>query len=191
MKKSRLAILASGAGSNAEAIMRWAQNSDLAEIVCVLSNKKQARVLERAKKFAVPAEFVNKKLIETKKDYDRKLITRLEKYQPDWIVLAGYMLLLTTDFLDHYPHKVINIHPSLLPEFPGTDGYGEAFAARVSVSGCTIHYVDEGMDTGKIIAQKEFPLFAIDTLEDFKKRGLEVENQFYPEVLEKLLRGQV
>lgn len=191
MKKSRLAILASGSGSNAEAIMLWAQKSDLADVVCVISNKKQARVLERARDLNVAAEFVSKKLTDSKDDYDKKLLERLKKYQPDWIVLAGYMRLLTAEFLNHYPNKVINIHPSLLPLFPGTDGYGEAFQAKVHVSGCTIHYVDEGVDTGKIIAQKEFPLSPADTLEDFKKRGLAVENQFYPEVIEKLLRGQL
>lgn len=189
MKKIRLAILASGAGSNAEAIMRWAQASELAEVVCIGSNKKTAPVHERAKTFSVPSFSVIKKSGEEKISFDRRMILKLNAYQPDWIILAGYMKLLTPYFLDHYPNRVINIHPSLLPEFPGADGYGEAFLARVKMSGCTIHYVDGGMDTGKIIAQAKFPLFPEDSLEEFKKRGLAVENIFYPTVLEKLLKG--
>ena len=185
--KSKLAILASGSGSNAEAIMKWAQHSDLAEVVCVLSDRREARVLERAASFNVPALSVRKKKNESREDFDQKLIVRLADYNPDWIVLAGYMKLLTPKFLHVFSGKVVNIHPSLLPLFPGVDGYGEAFRADVLESGCTIHYVDEGMDTGEIIAQKSFPKIPGETFLEFKNRGLLIENAFYPEILEKLL----
>jgi len=188
MKKIKLAILASGSGSNAEAIMKWAIGSDLAEVVCVGSDKKKALVHERAKKFNVPSFAVIKKLGEEKSSFDRRLLAKLDVFQPDWIILAGYMKLLTPQFLEHFPQRVINIHPSLLPAFPGTDGYGDAFKANIEMSGCTVHYVDEGLDTGKIIEQTNIPRLSGDTLEDFKKRGLSIENEFYPRVIEKLLR---
>lgn len=189
--KIKLAILASGSGSNAEAIMKWAEDSTLAEVVCVGSDKRKAFVHERARKYNVPSFAVVKKLGEERTSFDKRLIARLENYRPDWIVLAGYMKLLTPNFLEHFPGRVINIHPSLLPAFPGKDGYGEAFQAGIEVSGCTIHYVDEGMDTGTIIAQTTFPRFSEDTLEEFKKRGLAVENEFYPQVLEKLIKDSL
>ncbi|QDK42180.1 phosphoribosylglycinamide formyltransferase [Bacteriovorax stolpii] len=188
MKK--IAILASGSGSNAEAIMKWAKASGLAEVVCVLSDKREARVLERAFNHNVPGLYVRKKKLESREEYDQKLIVRLADFNPDWIVLAGYMKLLTPKFLHVFREsgvRVINIHPSLLPLFPGLDGYGDAYRAGVKESGCTIHYVDEGMDTGEIIAQKTFPLIPGETLEEFKARGLLIENVFYPEILEKLL----
>lgn len=192
--KTKLAILASGSGSNAEAIMKWAKESDFADVVCVLSDKKKARVLERAEKFNVPALYVKKEKIDTKDSFDQKLIVRLADYNPDWIILAGYMKLLTPKFLHVFRQrgvKVINIHPSLLPLFPGLDGYGDAYKTQVSESGCTIHYVDEGMDTGEIIAQKTFPLIPGESLEEFKARGLAVENAFYPEIIEKLLTNKL
>lgn len=188
MKKARLAILASGSGSNAESIMKWAKAKDLAEVVCVISDKREARVHERATSFGVPSHFVKKKMMETREEYDQKIIMRLADYNPDWVVLAGYMKLLSPKFLCVFKDKVVNIHPSLLPLFPGTDGYGEAYRAKVLESGCTVHFVDEGMDTGKIIAQRKFPLNPGESLEEFKARGLAIENQFYPEVLEKLLK---
>lgn len=191
MTKIKIAILASGSGSNAEAIMNWAESSDLAEVVCVLSDKKNAYVLERAKKRQVKTLQVFKKSAESRSDYDLRLVTRLNDYGPDWIILAGFMKLLTPVFLNAFKNKIVNIHPSLLPLFPGTDGYGDAFKAGVNGSGCTVHYVDEGMDTGPIIAQKKFERIQSESFEEFKARGLKIENEFYPVVLEKLLKGLI
>ena len=191
MQKVKVAILASGSGSNAEAIMKWAQSSSVFEVVCVGSNKKEALVLKRAQSFKVEAFTVLKKKNDEKKDYDLRLVNKLREFSPDWIVLAGFMRLLSADFLKAFNYRVINIHPSLLPLFPGVDGYGDAFKANVSESGCTIHFVDEGMDTGKIIAQKKFSLIPGESFEDFKKRGLAIENSFYPEVLERLLQNKI
>ena len=189
MTKIKLAILASGSGSNAQAIMNWASHSEMAEVVCVLSDKKSAFVLERARLAGIPALFVRKMKNETRVEFDQKMIVRLADYNPDWIVLAGFMKLLTPEFLNVFKNKIVNIHPSLLPLFPGTDGYGDAFRAGVSESGCTVHFVDEGMDTGKIIDQKRFDLIPGESFEEFKARGLKIENEFYPIVLEKLLKG--
>lgn len=189
MAKIRIAILASGNGSNAEAIMKWAEASDIAEVVCVLSDKKKALVLERSKKFHVAAIVVTKKKLEDRTTFEQKMISHLQEFRPDWIVLAGFMRILGPHFLRTYDKKIINIHPSLLPLFPGVDGYGEAFRSELNESGCTVHYIDEGIDTGTIIAQKSFPLIPEESFEDFRARGLEIENKFYPEVLEKLLKG--
>ncbi len=189
MNKIRLAILASGSGSNAEAIMKWAAESSIVEVVCVLSDKRKAGVHERAKKLNVPSTYVIKKKNEDNTYHEQRIISHLQDHRPDWIILAGYMKLLGPHFLKTYPNKIINIHPSLLPLFPGLDGYGDAFKAQVRESGCTIHYVDEGIDTGAIIAQKSFPLIPGESFEEFKHRGLAVENKFYPEVLEKLFTG--
>lgn len=171
--------------------MSWAKQSNSAEVVCVLSNKKTAYVLERASLRNIPAFFVPKKKSESGLDYDEKLLVRLSFFSPDLIILAGYMKILTPHFLDSFKNRVINIHPSLLPNFPGIDGYGEAYRAQVKTSGCTIHYVDEGMDTGPIIAQKSFDLIPGESFEEFKDRGLKIENQFYPEVLEKIIQGLI
>lgn len=191
MNKIKLAILASGSGSNAEAIMKWAATSNVAEVVCVGSNKKDALVLSRALKFNISNFTVLKRKNETREKYDERMLRELNYYKPDWIILAGFMRLLSNKFLLEYNFKVINIHPSLLPDFPGMDGYGDAFRAKVSESGCTIHYVDEGLDSGAIIAQKKIPLIEGESLEDFKKRGLQEENKFYPEILEALFKGKI
>lgn len=192
MKKFRLAILASGSGSNAEAIMKWAESSELATVVCLASNVSTAPVIKRAGKYQVPViVHLKKNKLETRELFDQRLIEKLKHYKPDWIILAGYMRLLSREFLEHFNHQVINIHPSLLPAFPGTDGYGEAFSAGVEESGCTVHYVDEGMDTGSIIAQRSIPMIKNESLEEFKKRGLVIENSFYPEVIENLLKGKI
>lgn len=189
MAKIKIAILASGSGSNAQAIMNWASASDMAEVVCVLCDKKNALVLERAANSGVPTLLVRKKKSETREEFDQKMIARLADYNPDWVVLAGFMKLLTPTFLNKFKNRIVNIHPSLLPLFPGTDGYGDAFKASVTESGCTIHYVDEGMDTGKIIEQQKFKLIPGESFEEFKARGLKIENEFYPIVLEKLFKG--
>jgi len=185
-KKARLAIFASGSGSNAEAIIKWAKESPLAEVVCVISNKRGAKVHERARNHRIESLYLPKTSLVTKNEYETHLLEILKQRKVDWVCLAGYMLILSKHFLVHYPQRVINIHPSLLPLFPGKDGYGDAFRARVSKSGCTIHFVDEGIDTGAIIAQREIPLYSDDTFEQFKERGLAIENAFYPEVLEQL-----
>ena len=191
MRKIKLAILASGSGSNAEAIILWAVKSGLAEVVCIGCNKKAAMVISRAEMFNVPSFTVLKKKNETRESFDERMSEKLLGYKPDWIILAGYMRLLSASFLKQFKFQVINIHPSLLPMFPGIDGYGDAFKAGVLESGCTVHYVDAGLDTGEIIDQCKFPLIAGESFEDFKRRGLAIENKFYPEVLEKFFKGFV
>ncbi|MBY0413856.1 MAG: phosphoribosylglycinamide formyltransferase [Bdellovibrionales bacterium] len=187
MKK--IAIFASGSGSNAEAIINWAQTKRLVEVVCVFSDRRESYVLERASIKGVPAFFLKKKKLETAQSFDQRILKNLSLYNPDWIILAGYMKLLTPHFLEHFKNRVVNIHPSLLPLFPGKDGYGDAYKARVSESGCTVHYVDEGIDTGEVIEQKKIELIPGESFEAFKQRGQKVENEFYPQVLERLFEN--
>lgn len=184
LNKIRLGILASGNGSNADSIMSAFKDHPKIEVVCVLSNKKEAMVLEKAKVKKVNSFYVRKLKADSAEAYDQKLINILQEFEVDWVVCAGYMKLLTHFFLKTMNYKVLNIHPSLLPEFPGKNAYEDAFSAKVKRSGCTVHLVDEGIDSGRIISQKPIELKSEDTLESFKERGLAIENKFYPEVIE-------
>lgn len=185
-------ILASGSGSNAEAIIRSATTYRVSTVIC---DNPQALVLERVKKLNISAHVVEKNLDESKFEYNQRLVDSVKSYNPDWIVLAGFMKMLSKEFLQNFYDerikqcRIINIHPSLLPWFPGKDAYEQAFEANVSEYGCTIHFVDEGMDTGKIIYQQRLQREAQDTFEIFKARGLELENKIYPLVLEKLIEA--
>lgn len=188
MKKVRLAILASGSGSNAEAIMSWAKFRLDTEVVCLISDKKKAYALERSLKYNVKSLYVKKEKNLSMLDYDKKLIKELNEFKPDYILLAGYMRLLSGAFLDTYPKRVINIHPSLLPKYPGMSGYEEAFKSNDEEFGCTIHFVDEGMDTGEIIIQEKLKRIKDESFEEFKSRGLKLENSLYPKVIEELVK---
>ena len=190
ISKIRIAILASGTGTNAEAIIKYFQNSKNIEVTCLGSNRKMASALEKASRLNISTFYQSGKREESREDFDLRLIKKLEVFQPDWIILAGYMRILTSVFLKNFNYQVINIHPSLLPLFPGANAYEQAFNAQVTQSGCTVHLVDEGMDTGEIIAQKSFQLYPNETLNDFKARGLKVENEFYPIVLDEYLLKQ-
>jgi phosphoribosylglycinamide formyltransferase-1 len=191
----RFAIFASGNGSNAEALMNYAKQSDECQVVLVLTDQKEAGVIEKAKTFSVTTEVCSfEKGIsfqDAKQLQEEKVITLLDEYKVDYILLAGYMRILSSQFVDRYFGKLINIHPSMLPKFPGPDGYGDAFRAGVEESGITIHFVDSGVDTGPIIIQQKFPRLEKDSLDSFKKRGLEIEHQFYPKVMQWLAEGRV
>lgn len=187
-----IAILVSGRGSNMEAILEAIAEGKLnATVPVVLSNNPDAVALETARKHGVNAVAVPNRGL-TREQHEDAVIAELRKYDIDYVVLAGYMRVLTPKFLTEFRDKaagyfrVINIHPSLLPAFPGADAYGEAFAHGVLVSGITIHLVDEQVDHGPILAQESFQRFDGDTLESFKKRGLEVEHRLYPAVLQKI-----
>lgn len=184
------AILASGNGSNAENILRHARRyKDKLSIPFVICNKAGAGVIERAHKMQVPCEVIVRD--GAKEAYEQKIIATLRKNSVEWVLLAGYMAILSPAFIAAYRNKIINIHPSLLPQFPGKDGYGDAFRAKVPVSGVTLHYVDEGVDTGPVIAQKTFPREAGDTLETFRARGMALEHEIYREFIDNLAEGKL
>lgn len=190
---TKIVVLASGSGSNAEAIIRYAQAHNTFQVSSVISDRAEALVLQRAKNLGIETETVVKNKEETKASFEQRLVHIIRKYQPDWVVLAGFMKLLSKDFLRNFydekirQFKVVNIHPSLLPLFPGKEAYEQSFKSGMSEYGCTIHFVDEGMDTGKIIYQEHLKKIEGEDFETFKARGLAAENRIYPLILDKLL----
>lgn len=186
-----LAVLVSGRGSNMKAILEARAQGRLdASISVVLSNNPDAPALEIARQYGVPAVAVSHKGL-TREQHEKKVLEELGKYKIDFVVLAGYMRILTSQFLNAFRHpsgyfRVINIHPSILPAFPGASGYEDAFAYGVRISGVTVHLVDEQVDHGPILAQACFVREDDDTLESFRARGLELEHRLYPSVLQSI-----
>jgi len=191
MKKKNIAVLISGHGTNLQSIIDHVKVGKLkCNLAAVISNKEDAYGLRRAKKAKIPAYFIDHKDI-PREEHEKKIIEILKKYKIDLVVLAGYMRILTLYFIRQYKNRIINIHPALLPSFPGTDGYGDTFKYGCKVGGCTIHFVDEGVDTGPIILQKINPIKQNDTLESFKKRGLKLEHQAFPEAIKLFCEGKL
>jgi phosphoribosylglycinamide formyltransferase-1 len=188
----KLAVLASGRGSNLQAILDRIKDGRLKAKVCVvISDCQDARALERARKEGIPALFLDPKKYPSREDYDRALAEKTEEFQADLVVLAGFMRVLGQNFLDRFPRKVINIHPALLPSFPGMHGQKQAVDYGVKISGCTVHFVDQGVDTGPIIAQRAVPVKDDDTEESLSARILVEEHKLYPEVIQWIAEGRV
>ena len=181
------AILASGNGSNAENILQYAaQFPKKIKIPLVITDNKNAGVIMRARALGVPCAVVERE--GNRAAQEEKIIALLKSHSVDWIFLAGYMAILSPVFVDQWRGRIVNIHPSLLPQFPGRDGYGDAFRANVATSGVTLHFVDEGIDTGPVILQKEFSRSPEDTLESFRARGMALEYQLYREFINNLIK---
>ncbi|MBU6474486.1 MAG: phosphoribosylglycinamide formyltransferase [Alphaproteobacteria bacterium] len=181
------AVLASGGGSNAENILRHARTrAGGVEIPLVICDKAGAPVIGRAEKLGADCKVIER--TGTKAEHEAAIIAALEEYGIEWIFLAGYMAILSPAFVALYKNRIVNIHPSLLPQFPGKDGYGDAFRAGVITSGVTLHYVDAGVDTGPVIAQKTFPREEGDTLETFRARGMQLEYELYREFIDSLAK---
>ncbi|MBS4026320.1 MAG: phosphoribosylglycinamide formyltransferase [Clostridia bacterium] len=190
--KLRLVVLASGRGSNLQAILESiAQGTLQAEVVGVISDKRDAFALKRAEEAGVTELFVNPMEMEDKSRYDKKLLEICGELAPHYICLAGYMRLLGQEFITGFKNRIINIHPSLLPAFPGLKAQEQALAYGVKVTGCTVHFVDEGMDTGPIIAQRAVPVLPQDDAASLSQRILEQEHQLYPQVLQLLQQGKI
>lgn len=187
----RLAVFASGTGSNFQALVGAVTSNDLhAEISVLICDNLHAPVLAKAKQAGVPVFVFNPKEFASKAEFEALILEQLQFYKIDLIVLAGYMRLVGTTLLEAYPNKIINIHPSLLPAFPGKDAIGQAIRSGVKVTGVTIHYVDKGMDTGPIIAQKAITIEKDDTHSDVEAKIHQVEHSFYPEIIEILVTGK-
>ncbi|MHA7130838.1 phosphoribosylglycinamide formyltransferase [Algoriphagus namhaensis] len=185
MKK--LAILASGSGSNAEKIMEYFQNSTKAQVKLVASNKADAYVLERAGKFHVPTLVFNKAQLES-----GELTAELKKMEIDWVILAGFLLKIPADLTRAFPDQIVNIHPALLPKYGGKGMYGmnvhrAVKAAAEQETGITIHLVNENYDEGKIIFQAATPVSEEDSPERIAEKVHELEHRFFPEVIASLL----
>ena len=186
MKK--LIIFISGRGSNMKRIIEETKNGILkgvAEVVLVFSDKPEAPGLEIAENMGIKTESLSSKGFK-RKEYDEKVSEIIEKYPFDLIILAGYMRILSPEFVRKYPKKIINIHPADTKRHQGLDAYKWAFENRLPETKITVHYVDEGMDTGEIIAQKTVDLTGCKTLKEVEQRGLAVEHKLYSEVIKKL-----
>ena len=192
MRKMRLVVLISGNGSNLQAILDAVQSGDLAAEVCaVISNKKGAYGLERARKAGVPAVVKVKWKDQDRREYDAELAELVRGYQPDWIVLAGWMRILSMSFLKHFPDRVINLHPALPGTFPGVNAVQRAFQAfqqgEISQSGIMVHLVpDEDVDAGPLLAQRKVEIHKEDTVETFEKRIHNCEHILLVETLKNL-----
>jgi len=192
VRKINLVILISGRGSNLQAIIDAIESGLVsAEIKAVISNKPGVQGLERAKEHGVPAVVVNHKDYSDKKAYEAQLLKTIDSYSPDLICLAGYMRIVGEQIIKKYRWKILNIHPALLPQFPGLHAQRQAIEAGVKKSGCTVHFVDEGCDTGPIILQKGVPVLPGDTEASLSTRILTEEHKLYPKAIQLISEGRV
>ena len=193
-RKFRLGILGSGKGSNLAAIAGACEAGQVpAEVAIVLSDVTDAGILARAKERGIHARFIAPGKFRTKLDdeAERAYIAALQQAQVDWIALAGFMRILKGDFLRAFAPRVVNIHPALLPSFPGLEAWKQALDYGVKVTGCTVHFVDQGIDTGPIIAQQIVQVLDGDTPAKLHARIQEAEQELYPKVIAALLRGEI
>ena len=190
MTKKKLAILISGRGSNMRSIVEAARAPDFpGDVALVLSNRPDAAGLDWAKEQGIPALGFDHTHYESREHFEGQLTSVLSMSHIDVVVLAGFMRLLTTSFVETWRDRMINIHPSLLPLFKGLDTHGQALAAGVKVAGCTVHLVRPNMDEGPILGQAAVPVHSDDTAETLAARVLEAEHKLYPAVLAQFLSG--
>ncbi|MFC2155878.1 phosphoribosylglycinamide formyltransferase [Acidobacteriota bacterium] len=182
--KGKVAIFLSGRGSNFEAIYQNSLKKDANfEIVVVISNKKSARGLEKAKEYGLAAFFISPKKFDTKAAYEKEIIKILKKYDVNLVYLAGYMKIVGEELLQAYENRIVNIHPALLPSFPGLHTQQQALDYGVRVSGCTIHFVDAGVDSGPVILQQAVAVEPGDDEETLSQRILKEEHRIYSEAI--------
>ncbi|MCA0989260.1 phosphoribosylglycinamide formyltransferase [Guptibacillus algicola] len=188
---SNLAVFASGSGSNFEAIASAIEKGSLdAEIALVVCDRPGAKVEKRAERFGIPVLSFYPKSYDSKEEFETFILQQLKDAGVELIALAGYMRLIGPTLLRAFEGRIINIHPSLLPSFPGKDAIGQAVEAKVRVSGVTVHYVDEGMDTGPIINQEPIRISTEDTREEVESKIQAVEHRLYPAVIQSLLQDK-
>lgn len=190
--KKRVVIFISGSGSNMVALARAAQAPDFpAEVVAVISDKADAGGLAKAEALGIATHVFVRKDYDSKAAHEAAILARLAAIKPDLICLAGYMRLLSAEFIRPYDGRILNIHPSLLPLFPGLHTHQRAIDAGMKLAGCTVHVVTEGMDEGPVIAQGVVPILAGDTADDLAHRVLTVEHQIYARALAKVAGGAI
>ena len=192
----RLGVLLSGRGSNLQALIDAVEAGTLsATIAVVISNKREAAGLERARMHGVPAVFLDPKPFagepNSREAYDRAVLDLLRKHEVDLVLLAGYMKIVTSVLVTAYEHRMMNIHPSLLPSFPGLDVQKKAIDHGCKFSGCTVHFVTEGVDEGPIIIQAAVPIHEADTPETLAARILEQEHRIYPRAVQLYAEGKL
>ncbi|ACI19654.1 phosphoribosylglycinamide formyltransferase [Dictyoglomus thermophilum] len=188
MERKRLGVLVSGRGSNLQALIDASKDKDYpAEVVVVISNNPSAYAIERAKRENIPVFVVERENYKNKKEYEEKIKEILQSFRVDLVVLAGYMKIVGKTLLEAFPNRIINIHPSLLPSFPGLEAQKQAWEYGVKISGCTVHFVDEGIDSGPIIGQRAVPVYDDDTPETLAERILQEEHKLIVESVKKVL----
>ncbi len=187
---ARVGVLLSGRGSNFLALHEATEQGETpARIVLVVANKAGAAGLQKARELGIATEALPHLGLE-RREHERRVLAALERARVEWVCLAGYMRLLSSDFVAAYPQRILNIHPSLLPAFPGLDAQGQALEHGVKVSGCTVHLVDAGLDSGPIVVQRPVPVTDDDTAESLAARILIEEHKAYPAALRRLLASK-
>lgn len=191
MAKEKLGVLCSGRGTDLQSIIDAIEAGQVpAEIAIVLTDK-EAYALERARKAGIEAVCVDRKQFDGREPFERALIEKLEAAGVTLVVLAGFMRILTPYFVGHFAGRIMNIHPALLPSFPGAHAHRDVLAYGVKVSGCTVHFVDEGTDSGPIIMQAAVPVLDDDTEETLGARVLKEEHRIYPECIRLYCEGKL
>jgi phosphoribosylglycinamide formyltransferase-1 len=194
MQPLKIAVLGSGKGSNFRAILNAAMAGQLKiQPVLAISDHPEAGLLSLAENLGVATQVVSEPKFRTRlsEEVEKGLVEDIRASGAELIVLAGWMRLVKTPMLEAFPRRIINIHPSLLPAFPGLEAWKQALAAGVEKTGCTVHFVDGGMDTGEIIAQSEVPVLPGDTAETLHARIQEAEHRLYPEVIARFARREI
>ena len=187
-----IAILVSGRGTNLQAIINAIKRGAIdGKIEIVLSDNPGAYALKRAKRNDIKTQVVNYKSFSSKEEYEQEIMQQLDNYRVDLIVLAGYMRILGSGFIEKYRYRIINIHPALLPAFPGLNAQRQALKYGVKISGCTVHFVDEGMDSGPIILQKAIKVRQSDDEESLSKRILKYEHQLLPRAIQLYAQNKI
>lgn len=192
MRPFRIAVFASGSGSNFQAIVDAVQSGKLdVEVGLLVCDKPGAKVVERAAAAGVDTFAFRPKEYNSKEAYEADIVERLKEKEIDLVVLAGYMRIITDTLLKPYEGRIVNIHPSLLPSFPGLDAIGQALAHGVKVTGVTVHFVDGGMDTGPIIAQRSVEVAGGDDADSLASKIHPIEHELYPHVIRAIREGRV
>jgi phosphoribosylglycinamide formyltransferase 1 len=190
-----IVILGSGRGTNAEALLKAEANKQLgaAKIAAIISDHEDAGILELGQKYQVPAIYIDpkRKGARLSDEAEQTYIERIASFSPKLIVLAGFMRIINRPFIEAFEGRMINLHPSLLPSFPGMNGIGQAFEHGVKLTGCTVHWVTPALDAGPIIDQKEVRIEEQDTLELLEKKVHIVEHQLLPDVVARLSKGKI
>jgi len=179
----KIGVLVSGSGTNLQSIIDFCESDRIVEVAVVISNRADAYALKRAESKGIPTRIVSHRDFPDRAEFDRELIRILNEFGVELVALAGFMRILTGEFLKAFPGRVMNIHPALLPSFPGLEVRQAAIDYGVRFSGCTVHFVDEGVDTGPIIIQAVVPVFPDDTEEELKHRILKQEHRIYPHAI--------
>ncbi len=194
MTKLKLGVLGSGKGSNFVAIQDSILRGELeAEIKVVISDHATAGILERAKAYGIPARALPPSQFKTKlePEIELELVRLLKSYEVEWVILAGYMRVVKKPLLEAYPHRILNIHPSLLPAFKGLEAWKQALLAGVSEAGCTVHEVNEGVDEGEILGQMRVPVEKGDSAESLHARIQKAEHLLFTEILVKISKNNL